>query len=123
MKNKSFLLGLMGVLLFLLSGCDPKYPPENIRVEKIYPLSLGETIEVKIIYPNEGGSMVVGWKDQKVDILTNNNVIFVSGLFITALEKGTATIKVSATTVLSEESFQSGNEDKVYTVQVKVYVK
>jgi len=123
MKRRIILNGLGIVLICLLSGCDPKYPPEKLRIEKIYPLSIGEKIEVELIYPYDGGTMVIGWKDQSIKIINNDNVISVSGLTVTAIGKGTATIEISATTLLSDESYVSGNSDKVYKVVSKIYVK
>jgi hypothetical protein len=123
MKRKTILNACVVIIALLLSGCDPKYPPEKLRIEKIYPLSVGEIVEVELIYPYDGGSMVIGWKDQKIKIITNNAVISVSGLTVTAIGKGTATIEISATTVLTDESYTSGNSDKVYKVVSKIYVK
>jgi len=123
MKRKTILNACVVIIALLLSGCDPKYPPEKLRIEKIYPLSVGEIVEVELIYPYDGGSMVIGWKDQSIKIITNDNVISVSGLIVTAIGKGTTTIEISATTVLTDESYTSGNSDKVYKVVSKIYVK
>ena len=123
MKSKTGFLGLMVLCLFLLTGCDPKYPPGIIKIEQIHALDVGETIEIKIIYPYAGGSMVFGWKNQKIEVVKNPNVITVNDLKITGAETGTATIRVSATTVLSDGAYQDGEEDRVYSVLVKVTVK
>ena len=123
MKRHRLLMGLLGVLLFLLTGCDPKYPPGNISVKQIQWLHVGETIEIKINYPYAGGSMVFGWKNQKIEVVKNSDIISIQDMKITAVETGTATIKVSATTKLSDYAYENGEEDKVYSILVKIFVK
>jgi hypothetical protein len=123
MKRHRLWMGLLVVFLFLLTGCDPKYPPGNISVKQIQWLHVGETIEIKIDYPYAGGSMVFGWKNQKIEVVKNPDIIAIQNLKITAVETGTATIKVSATTELSDYSYEKGEVDKVYSVLVKIIVK
>ena len=47
----------------------------------------------------------------------------ISGLTITALKPGTALIKVSATTVISDELLSQGNEERQYSTYVDIKVK
>ena len=119
-KNRVY--WLLIALVILLSGCDPKYPMGKLKIEKIPSMSIGESIEVKLIYPSDGMA-VIGWKDQQIEIMNNSNVIQVHDLTITAVKAGTATIKISATTILSDSAYRFGNEDRIYSVSAKVTVK
>ena len=122
-KKVIFLLSLLLTGLCVLTGCDPIYPTDELRVEIIEPLSQGSSADIEIIYPNTGGSIVLGWKDQCVEIVSGYDIISVSGLEITGLKSGTASIKVSATTVISDGSLASGYEEKVYYTMAKVKVE
>ena len=106
-----------------MTGCDPIYPTGELRVEKMQPLSQGASMNIEIIYPNTGGSIVLGWKEQYVEIISGDDIISVSGLTITGLKSGVASIKVSATTVISDEDIASGHEEKVYSVVTEVKVE
>lgn len=106
-----------------MTGCDPIYPTGELRVEKMQPLSQGASMNIEIIYPNTGGSIVLGWKEQYVEIISGDDIISVSGLTITGLKSGVASIKVSATTIISDEDIASGHEEKVYSVVTEVKVE
>ena len=112
---------LIGILLF--TGCDPIYPVGNIKAEKIGPLSQGESAQIKLVYPETGGSIVTGWKDQKAEIIEGEDVVEISGLTVTALKPGTAKIKISATTVIIEEYAAEGKEEIVYSTEITVKVQ
>ena len=119
---------IISVLLLIccsvvLAGCDPIYPPSKLKVEKIEAISQGSTIDIKIIYPNTGGSIVLGWKEQSIEIVEGKEIVSVSGLSITGIKPGTARIKVNATTVISDETATAGNEEKVYSVEIEVNVE
>ena len=84
MKKKVIL-----ILVFLLfwsiplTGCDPIYPTGTLKVVKPGTLSPGSSVDIEIIYPNSGGSIVCGWKDQNIEIIKGEDIIAVSGLTIT----------------------------------------
>ena len=122
-KKMRLLVVLLPILLILLAGCDPMFPLGNIRVEKIKVLSSGEAIDIKISYPNTGGSLVRGWKDQNIEIVDGDDIISADGLTITALRPGTAKIKVNATTVLLDSTLDKGHEERVYSTEVTVNVE
>lgn len=109
--------------IVLLTSCDSIYPMGNLKVKNVGTLSPGESVEIEITYPDEGGAIVWGWKDQCLEIISGEDVISVSGLTITALKQGTAEIKVSATTVISEISAEQGHEEKEYSTEITVKVK
>lgn len=116
---------IMLCIIFLavsLIGCDPKYPPGDLKVEHIETMSVGDSVAVEIVYPNTGGSFVTGWKDEKIEIIDGDSIVSADGLTITALEKGNATIEVSATTVISEEASKD-NEERVYSTVVEIKVE
>lgn len=122
---KQELLSLVLILIRLctLTGCDPIYPTGKLKVERIEPLSHGSSVDVEIIYPNTGSKIVLGWKDQNIEIISGDGIIAISGLSITGLESGTAVIQVNATTSISDEARNSGNEDTVYSGQIEVKVE
>lgn len=124
MKTKIVISALLCICCFVfLTGCDPKYPPDKLKVEKIETLSQGSSVDIKIIYPNTGGSIVLGWKDENMEIVDGNEFVSISGLSITGLKPGTARIKVNATTVISDEAAAAGNKDKVYSVEIEIKVE
>jgi hypothetical protein len=123
MKKKVILM--LVFLLFwsiLLTGCDPMYPPGTLKVVKPGTLSPGSSIDIEIIYPDSGGSYVLDWKDQNIEIIKGEDIITVSGLTITGIKKGTAKIKVNVTTVLSDVAYQTGYEDRIYSTELKITV-
>ena len=122
MKNKKFVFYFLVICLLILTSCDPIYPLGKLKVEKIPVLSIGDSIEIKIVYPDDG-LIVEGWKNQTVEIIEGSGIIDVSDLIITALNSGTALIKVSATTVISEELLNSEYEERQYTTYVDIKVK
>lgn len=121
-KNLAFTIVLL-FCLFLFNSCDPIYPTGKLKVEPIGTLSQGESTEVKIIYPNTGGSIVLGWKNEIIEIVTGTEIINVSELNITGLKAGTAKIKVSATTIISKEAAESGSVEKIYSAEIEIKVK
>ena len=123
--KKSVLLSVILLLigLCILTGCDPIYPTGKLGVAKIDSLSQGDSVNIEIIYPNTGGSIVLDWKYQNAEIVDGNEIVAVSGLTITGLKPGTARIRVSATTVISDEAASAGREEKVYSTEIEVKVK
>lgn len=114
------------LMLITLWGCEPIYPLGNIKAEKIPTLSPGESIEVVIVYPDTGYFSIVeviGWKDQNLEIIQGDDIVSVSGLSITGLKAGTAVLKISVTTIISEQDISSGYDEKVYSTRVRVKVK
>lgn len=122
-KRVIWIVTLLLTGVCIMTGCDPIYPTGELRVEKMQPLSQGASMNIEIIYPNTGGSIVLGWKEQCVEIISGDDIISVSGLTITGLKSGVASIKVSATTIISDESFAAGYEEKVYSVVTEVKVE
>ena len=123
MKRKLALLCSFTILcLISLFGCDPIYPIGNIKVSRIGSIPVGETVDVEILYPNTGGSIVFGWEEQNIIIVSGDDVISISGLAITGIKAGTAVIQVCAKTVISEEAQKQGYEAKVYSIEIKVKV-
>jgi hypothetical protein len=123
MKKKVILILIF--LLFwsiLLTGCDPEYPPGTLKVVEPGTLSAGSSVDIEIIYPYSGGSYVLGWKDQNIEIIKGEDIIAVSGLTITGIKKGNAQIKVNVTTVLSDVAYQTGYEDRIYSIKLKITV-
>ena len=109
-------------LVAMLTGCDPIMPSGDLSVKDIEAISVGDTVDIEIIYPDTEGTAANGWENQKIEIISGDDVISVSGLTVTALEKGTATIKVSATTDLYEEG-RNQFEDRVYSTEVEITVE
>jgi hypothetical protein len=122
MKRQSLLMGLLVVLLILLTGCDPIYPLGKLKIEALHALDIGDTIEIKLIYPS-GGIGIIEWRNQTIEVINNPNVISVSGLQITGVEPGTATIKISATATLEKDVNDSESKEIVYSVLAKITVK
>ena len=120
-KTKTVFFFLL-ICLIILTGCDPIYPPGKLKVEKLPVLSVGDHVEINIVYPDDG-LIVDGWKNQTVEIIEGSDVIAISGLTITALKPGTALIKVSATTVISDELLSQGYEERQYSTYVDIKVK
>jgi hypothetical protein len=121
MKKKVILI--LVFLLFLsipLTGCDPIYPIDKLKVVEPGTLSPGSSVDIEIIYPISGGSVVGGWKDQNIEIIKGEDIIAVSGLTITGISKGTAKIKVSATTVI-RVGFEEYKE-RIYSTELKITV-
>lgn len=124
MKKTVIMATIMMFCLSILVGCDPIYPPGELRVTKIAPLSQGDNINIEIIYPNNGGSIVLGWEYQNIEIISGDDIVAVSGLSLTGIKPGTAIIKVNATTIISEEAAESGYEEKVYsTREIEINVR
>ena len=78
-----------------LTGCDPVMPSDNIEaVFTQKPLIQGASADVDILYPDTDDTAIVGWSGQSVEILEGEDVVEVSGLTITALKPGNATLEV-----------------------------
>ena len=116
---KKNMICLFGVLL-VLASCDPKYPLHNLKIGKVDPLQVGESVELQITYPDDWSAYVIGWKNTQVEILKGEDVILISGLIVTGVKSGKATIKVSATTILDEEC---GEEERLYSSTAKIIVR
>ena len=102
----------------ILAGCEYHYPPENLKVSKIKALSVGETVEIELLYPNTGGSKVSGWKNQYIEIISGEDIICSDGLSVTALKAGTATLKIKATTTLFDDAISDGFEEREYSTDI-----
>lgn len=122
MKGKVILLISLLICLVALTGCDPIYPPGEIKVENME-LTQGASADIWIKYPYEGGSIVVDWKDQTAEIISGDDIVSVSGLTVTGLKPGTALLKVSATTVITDEAAEQGFEERVYSTEIEIVVK
>lgn len=122
-KKAIWFVSLLLIGLCILTSCDPIYPTGKLRVKEVGPLSQGSSVDIEIIYPNTGGSIVLGWKEQCVEIISGDDIIAVSGLTITGLKSGTASIKVSATTVISDANIAAGYEEEVYSTMMEIKVK
>ena len=133
---------LLLLCLSILVGCDPHYPMGRIKVARIKPMYQGDSIDIEISYPNRGGSKVIGWKDHNIEIVSGDDVIFVEGFIITealpdlriyndimtisvtGLKSGVAVIRVSSTTIISDEKVEAGGEERIYsTREIKIRVK
>lgn len=111
------------ICLLMLTSCDPVYPSSELKVVKMKPLSQGSSVDIEIIYPNTGGSIVLEWKNQCAEIVSGSDIVSISDLTITGLKPGTAKIKVSATTVISDEALNSGYEERVYSTEIEIQVE
>lgn len=123
MKKRLISLVLLCLCLIMLASCDPVYPPGELKVAEMQPLPQGSSAELEIIYPNTGGSIVEGWKDQSIEIIGGNDIVAVSGLTIAGLKPGTALLKVSATTVLTDDASKAGYEEKTYFTEIEIQVE
>lgn len=127
MRKRALLpVAILLIGICLLTACDPKYPLGNIKVENVESISQGKTAKMKIVYPADS-IFVSEWKDISVEIIEGEDIIEVSDegsdFMITGLKPGTALIKVSATTVISEEAKEDGNEERVYSTEAEITVK
>jgi hypothetical protein len=124
MKKRMIFTAVLLLFCFIvLAGCDPIYPMGNLKVAQIDVLSQGDSKDIGIIYPNTGGSIVKGWKDQKAEIISGEDIVAVDGLTVTGLKAGTALVKISATTIIPDEAVSVGNKERTYFIKVKIKVK
>ena len=91
-------------------------------------MKIGEKVEVEVIYPTIGVGdefRVKGWKDTKIEIIKGKDIVSVDGMTITALKPGKAVIKVSTTTIVSEEDIAKYEYEleRVYSVKTKITVQ
>lgn len=107
----------------MLNSCDPVYPPGNLKIKKMDSLLQGSSADIEIIYPNIGGSIVLDWKEQSVEIISGADIVVVSDFTITGLKLGIALIRVSATTIISDEASKQGYKERVYSTEIEVEVK
>lgn len=122
MKKPVAISFLFSICLLLFTGCDPIYPTGKLKVREIEPFDLGTSADIDILYPNTGGSIVLGWKDQRIDIIQGEDIVTVSDLSVTGIKTGTALIRVSATTVISDEARESGYDEKEYWTEAEITV-
>ena len=118
-------LSAISLLLFLsiLTGCDPIYPIGTLKITEIESVPKGNTVNFEIIYPNTGGSIVTGWKEQNVEIINGDDIVAVSGFSITGKKSGTAVLRIYATTIISDEAVKAGYKEKIYSTEVKIIVE
>ena len=120
-KSICFMFVFLFMCVGTLTGCDPMYPSGNIKVANVQTLTTGVSVEIEIVYPNTGGSRVRGWKDQMAEIINRDEIVALSGLSVAGLKPGTALIKISATTVLSDEGL--GWEERIYSTEIEIKVE
>lgn len=94
-----------------------------MKVKRIKSLIQGSSADIEIIYPNIGGSIVLGWKEQSVEIISGTDIVAVADFTITGLKSGIALIRVSATTIISDNAYELGYKEKVYFTEIEVEVK
>ena len=86
------------VLLFCMSifiGCDPVLPTDSIAADyEPKPLVQGASANIEITYPDTTGTAIVGWTDQKIEIVKGDDIVQVSGLTITGLKPGKAVLQI-----------------------------
>ena len=58
-----------------------------------------------------------------VEIIEGAEIIEISGLTVKGLKAGTAVIRVSATTVISEIALEQGEEEKIYSTTAQITVR
>ena len=113
------------ILLFCLSvfvGCDPVLPTESITADySPKPLLQGSSAEIEITYPDTTGTAIVGWSDQKVEIIEGSDIVEVSGLTVKGLKPGKALLKIE---VKANCAYNGTVIDKpVFTAELEVEVK
>lgn len=123
MKKQYAVFGMFMCIITLLSGCDPIYPTGKLKVENIKTLSQGESAKIELVYPNTGGTIVSGWKNEVTEIVNDEGVVELSEFTVKGIKPGTATIKVRATTVVSNEALAEGYKEREYWTEVKVTVQ
>lgn len=121
-KKKFVMVFVCLFYICLLICCDPVYPCEELKISNVDPIAQHESIEIEITYPNIGGSIVIGWENVSLEIISGVDVVSVDGLTITGLSPGTAEIKICATTILSDEAIAQGYEEKIYSTMLEIVV-
>ena len=122
-KSVIFMVILIGLCLSTLIGCDPVYPSGELEVNKVEPISIGDSIDIEIIYPNTEDSAVTGWKNQNVEIISGRDIVSGSGLTLTGIKSGTARVKVNATTIITYLGVELEEDERVYSKEVDIRVK
>ena len=126
---KRFVVAMLFICcLLIVTSCDHKYPYEKLAIQPIQTMKIGEKVEVEVIYPTIGVGdefRVKGWKDTKIEIIKGKDIVSVDGMTITALKPGKAVIKVSTTTIVSEEDIAKYEYEleRVYSVKTKITVQ
>jgi hypothetical protein len=69
-KKKSMKCTLLLVLLLTVIGCDSIYPIGRLRVLKPGKMKPNDTVQIEILYPNTGGTIVEDWKDHCTEIIS-----------------------------------------------------
>ena len=126
MKLSKRYVSLNFVIIFLISillfGCDSAYPQGKLRVKSPNKIKVGSFIEMKVIYPNTGGTLVSGWKDVEIEAVEGNELVEINNLNIQAVKEGKTKIEVRATTVLSDGAYEDGEEDRIYTALTEIEI-
>ena len=118
--RKEYCKMIILALIVATIGCDPQFPTGNLKVVVKKKMQVGDTVELTVIYPDTGGTPVHGWKDQRVDIVEGEDIVYVDGLTITALKPGIVKIVVKANTMDEFDEF----EGTVFSSkEVKITVK
>jgi hypothetical protein len=120
MKRFATVMVLMALLL--LASCDPVYPVGKLKVTMPDAVTVGQTADIVLKYPNTGGSIVTGWKDVTVEIVSGKDVVAVSDMTVIGLQTGTVVLRVTVTTVISNEALASGHEEKQYETEFSLTV-
>ncbi len=120
----------LALTILFLTSCDPIYPTGDLKIKGDTKISVGESTSIEIIYPNNGGSIVEDWTNTTVEIISGKDIIEVSKVTdsntftVKGLKEGTATIKISTTTVLSQDAKSSQEyEEKTYNKEIEIKVK
>ena len=119
---KKTIIILCVFILLSLSSCDPVLPNENISAECTpNPLTVGETAEISVKYPDISNTAIKSWEQPNITIISGDDIVSVSGLSVTGLEKGKATLRIE---VVSNCSFMGVIIDKpVYSIDLVVSIK
>lgn len=97
-KTKRVIFVCLSIITFLLfvTSCDPVLPDESIEVVcSKNPVSVGESLDIQIIYPDTADTAIVEWTEPVIKVLQGEDVISINGMSVTGIKTGTATISVS----------------------------
>jgi hypothetical protein len=122
MKVKLFLVFSLIIFMIIFAGCDSElhlFGRINASYEP-HPVTQGETANVVIDY---GEFANLRWTNQMVTIINGNDIVDVSGLTITALQPGTALLRVEATGHTQYPIFIFITEKQTFSTELEVIVE